>query len=70
MKASRFHHVIRWNVAAVGGPREEPIAVTLKLPPDLYLALKRYGMRTKPRKTNQEVLLLALQTFLQAEGAW
>jgi hypothetical protein len=59
--------------ATVGSPRQEPIAVTVKLAPELYWKLKHYGMRSKPRKTNQEVLVEALQAFLQqiedAEGA-
>jgi hypothetical protein len=51
--------------AAAGTPRQEPIAVTVKLAPELYWKLKHYGMRSKPRKTNQEVLVEALQAFLQ-----
>jgi hypothetical protein len=59
--------------AAVGSPRQEPIAVTVKLDADLYWELKRWGMRTKPRKTNQDMIVEAIQTYLrqahEAEGA-
>jgi hypothetical protein len=50
-------------------PREEPVAVTVKLSPDLYFRLKHYGMRTKPRRTAQAVLVEALASFLDAAGA-
>lgn len=55
--------------AVEGAPRQEPIALTLKVPPELYLKLKSYAMRTQPRKTSQQALLEALQAHLQAEGA-
>jgi hypothetical protein len=59
--------------AAVSSPRQKPIAVTVKLDPALYWKLKHYGMRSDQRKTNQEVLVEALQAFLQrieeTEGA-
>jgi hypothetical protein len=48
--------------------RAEPIAVTVKLDPDLYFRLKRYGMRTKPRKTNQAIMVEALTDYLAAVG--
>ena len=49
-------------------PREEPIALTVKLEPELYFQLKRRGMRTKPRKTNQALIVEAIKTYLgQAE---
>jgi hypothetical protein len=54
--------------ATVGSPRREPIAVTVKLEPELYWKLKHYGMRSKPRKTNQDVLVEALRSFLQRMG--
>jgi hypothetical protein len=34
----------------VGISRQEPIAVTVKLDPELYWELKHLGMQTKPRK--------------------
>jgi hypothetical protein len=50
--------------ATVGSPRQEPIAVTVKLDPELYWDLKRWGMRTKPRKTNQDMIVEAIKTYL------
>ena len=50
-------------------PREEPIAITVKLNADLYFRLKRYGMRTKPRKTNQQMVVEAITDYLAAAGA-
>jgi hypothetical protein len=49
--------------------REAPIAVTVKLAPELYFRLKHYGMRTKPRRTNQEVIVEALTSYLDSAGA-
>jgi hypothetical protein len=58
--------------ATVGSPRQEPIAVTVKLNPELYWELKQWGMRTKPRKTNQDMIVEAIQAYLHqgrdAEG--
>jgi hypothetical protein len=51
--------------ATVGSPRQEPIAVTVKLNPDLYWELKQWGMRTKPRKTNQDMIVEAIQVYLR-----
>jgi hypothetical protein len=45
-------------------PRAEPIALTVKLEPELYFQLKRRGMRTKPRKTNQEMIVEAIKAYL------
>jgi hypothetical protein len=45
-------------------PREEPIALTVKLAPELYFQLKRRGMRTKPRKTNQDMIVEAIKAYL------
>jgi hypothetical protein len=53
----------------VAQTRQEPIAITVKLDPDLYFRLKRYGMRTKPRKTNQDLMVEALTDYLAAAGA-
>ena len=50
-------------------PREEPVAVTVKLSPELYFRLKHYGMRTKPRKTNQDMIVEAITDYLAAGGA-
>jgi hypothetical protein len=45
-------------------PREEPIALTVKLEPELYFQLKRMGMRTKPRKSNQLLIVEAIKAYL------
>jgi hypothetical protein len=45
-------------------PREEPIALTVKLAPELYFQLKRRGMRTKPRKSNQAPIVEAIKAYL------
>jgi hypothetical protein len=49
--------------------REDPIAVTVKLAPELYFRLKHYGMRTKPRRTNQETIVEALTRYLDGVEA-
>lgn len=49
--------------------REEPVALTVKLSPDLYFRLKRYGMRHMPHRTNQEMIVEALVNYLDAAGA-
>jgi hypothetical protein len=54
---------------AVEQTRQEPIAVTVKLDGDLYWRLKRWGMRTKPRKTNQDMIVEAIRDYLVAMGA-
>jgi hypothetical protein len=45
-------------------PREEPIALTVKLELELYFQLKRRGMRTKPRKSNQALIVEAIKAYL------
>jgi hypothetical protein len=49
-----------------GAPRQEPIAVTVKLDPELYWRLKHLGMQTKPRKTNQEMIVEAIKDYVIA----
>jgi hypothetical protein len=44
--------------------REGAIALTVKLEPELYFQLKRRGMRTKPRKSNQALIVEAIKAFL------
>jgi hypothetical protein len=51
--------------APVGSPRQEPIAITVKLDPDLYWELKQWGMRAKPRQTNQDIMVEALREFFR-----
>ena len=49
--------------------RAEPIALTVKVDPELYFQLKRRGMRFKPRKSNQEMIVEAIRAYLsQKEG--
>lgn len=45
--------------------RESPIAVTVKLDAELYWELKRLGMRTKPRTTNQHMIVEAITEYVQ-----
>jgi hypothetical protein len=45
-------------------PREDPIPLTVKLEPELYFQLKRRGMRTKPRKSNQALIVEAIKAYL------
>jgi len=45
-------------------PREDPIALTVKLDPELYFQLKRRGMRTKPRKSNQALIVEGIKAYL------
>jgi hypothetical protein len=41
----------------------------VKLDPELYFQLKRRGMRTKPRRTNQEMIVEAIREYLGQERA-
>jgi hypothetical protein len=43
---------------------KDTIAVTVRLDPELYLGLKRYGVSFRPRKTNQQVIVEAIQAYL------
>ena len=40
------------------------IAVTLRLDPERYQRLVQYGARFVPRRTNQEILMAALDAYL------
>jgi hypothetical protein len=45
------------------------IAVTVRLDPELYIRLKSYGVSFRPRKTNQALIVDAIQAYLdQAKG--
>ena len=50
--------------ATVDRAREDPIALTVKLDSELYFQLKRRGMGTKPRKTNQQMIVEAIKAYL------
>jgi hypothetical protein len=43
---------------------KETIAVTVRLDPELYLALKGRGVSFRPRKTNQDMIVEAIKTYL------
>lgn len=54
--------------AIAGTERQDPIAVTVKLEPELYVRLKRYNMRTTPMRTAQKTLVEALTRLLDDAG--
>jgi hypothetical protein len=43
---------------------KETIAVTVRLDAERYRKLVRYGAQFVPRRTNQEILIAALDAFL------
>ena len=43
------------------------VAVTVRLDPERYHRLVGYGTRFTPRRTNQEILVAALDAFLNNE---
>ena len=43
---------------------KETIAVTVRLDAERYRKLVRYGAQFVPRRTNQEILIVALDAFL------
>jgi hypothetical protein len=45
------------------------IAVTVRLDPELYLRLKKYGVSFRPRKTNQKIIVEVLKGYLDAVEA-
>jgi hypothetical protein len=55
--------------AAVGTPRQKLVAITVKLTPALYVRLKAFSVRTDQHKTNQDILVDALEQYLQAHEA-
>jgi hypothetical protein len=50
--------------ATVPPGSKETIAVTVRLDAERYRQLVSYGARFVPRRTNQEILLAALDAFL------
>ena len=50
--------------AALPPAPKETIAVTVRLDAERYRQLVSYGARFVPRRTNQEILIAALDTFL------
>jgi len=56
------------NFPVFGDLRQSPketTAVTLRLDRDRYLRLVSYGARFMPRRTNQEMLIEALDAYLK-----
>jgi len=47
---------------------KETVAVTVRLDHDRYHKLIGYGAQFTPRRTNQEILIAALDAFLATEG--
>jgi hypothetical protein len=45
-------------------PTKDTIAVTVRLDPELYLRLKRHGVSFRPRKTNQDIIVEAIESYL------
>jgi hypothetical protein len=45
----------------------DTIAVTVKIAPEQYMRLKDRGMRFRPRKTNQQIPVEALEAYLDQE---
>ena len=43
---------------------KDTIAVTVRLNPELYLALKSRGVSYRPRKTNQDMIVDAIKAYL------
>ena len=54
------------SIAIAGGEGAKPIALTLKVDQARYEALKVLGART--RRSNQEILLAALDAYLRVAG--
>ncbi len=56
--------------SAVGMPRgtKGTVAVTVRLDEERYRKLVGYGARFTPRKTNQEILVEALDGYLERVG--
>jgi hypothetical protein len=48
---------------------KDTIAVTVRLDPELYLALKSRGVSFRPRKTNQEMIVEAIKAYLGKDAA-
>jgi hypothetical protein len=45
----------------------DTIAVTVKTAPEQYMRLKDRGTRLRPRKTDQQILVEALEAYLDQE---
>jgi hypothetical protein len=52
--------------AMVRGDKPKLIAITVKLEPDLYAQVKRFGLRTHPATSTQAIMVEALKAYLRA----
>jgi hypothetical protein len=50
-------------------PTKDTIALTVRLDPELYLALKTRGVSFRPRKTSQQMIVEAIKAYLGKESA-
>jgi hypothetical protein len=46
---------------------KDTIALTVRLDPELYLALKSRGVSFRPRKTNQQMIVEAIKAYLDKD---
>ena len=51
--------------SAVGQPPQKRISMTVKLDPRLYVALNEIGLRSQPRKTNQDLIVEAIGAYVK-----
>jgi len=49
---------------ATAAATKDTIALTVRLEPELYLALKSRGVSYRPRKTNQAMIVEAIKAYL------
>lgn len=51
---------------ATSAATKDTIALTVRLDPELYLALKSRGVSFRPRRTNQDMIVEAIKAYLAA----
>ena len=66
--ASHPSHVAATTVPPLSCGTKDTVALTVRLDHDRYHKLVGYGARFTPRRTNQEILIAALDAFLAKEG--
>jgi hypothetical protein len=65
---ARKGHAAPAPAPATSAATKDTIALTVRLQPELYLALKSRGVSFRPRKTNQDMIVEAIKAYLaQAE---
>lgn len=52
---------------AARGDTKDKIALTVKLDPERYHRLLGYGTRFAPRRSNQDIVVAALDAYLEAQ---